>query len=240
MIEARGLTKYYREVTALDHLDLTVGRGEIYALLGPNGAGKTTTLRILAGVLEPDGGSVTICGDDPDRNPIPYRQHLGYLADDTALYKRMTPREMFLFFGAVHEIEADTLQDQIEKVVDLMEIADMADRPIRKLSSGQKQRVNLARVFLHDPDVLLLDEATANLDIIGRRFVMDILLEARKRGKAIILSTHIMSEAESVCDRIGLIHQGRLIDEGTREDLLDRSDAESLADAFFKRIPHEQ
>ncbi|MEM9445744.1 MAG: ABC transporter ATP-binding protein [Verrucomicrobiota bacterium] len=236
LVRAEGVTKRYRDLVAVENISLKIKSGEIYALLGPNGAGKTTTLRMLAGILEPDDGWVRLCGMRIKDNPLKYKASFGLLSEDTALYKRLTVRDLLFFFAGMYELRGKQRKERVLKMMQLMGIEEIAKQKIGKLSSGQRQRLNLARVLLHDPQVLILDEATANLDILGRKFVMDILLKEREAGKAVILSTHIMSEAESVCDRIGLIHRGSLVAEGTTKEILKENKTENLSEAFFKKM----
>lgn len=236
MIRASGLVKHYKEKVALDGVDLSVNAGEIIGLLGANGAGKTTTLRILAGILSPTSGEVEICGKALDVNSFEAKKELGFLSAETQLYKRLTPREVLRFFGQLHEMEESRLERRIEDLVEELQIKEYADQQIGGLSTGQKQRVSIARTILHDPPVFILDEVTASLDLLSSRFVMDYLLEARDKGKAIIFSTHIMSEAEVLCDSIAMIHKGKIVDRGTKQELLDRSKSDSLTACFLRKV----
>lgn len=234
-IVASGLVKEYPGVVAVQGIDLLVPQGAIIGLLGPNGAGKTTTLRMLAGIMRPTAGEIRVCGIDI-LHSVAAKGRIGFLSGDTRLYERLTVREILRFFGKLHRIPKDRLEARIDELVTDMEMTSYADRRVGTLSSGQGQRANIARTMVHDPDVLILDEATASLDIISSQFIIETLKRLRESGKAILFSTHIMSEAEYLCDRISLIHGGRVIDAGTNEELLERNAAANLTEAFLSRI----
>jgi len=239
MIEARGLTKRYGEVTAADDVTFTVAPGEVVGLLGPNGAGKTTVLRMLAGVLTPTAGEARIAGHGAEGEAFELKRSLGFLTGDTALYQRLTPREVLRYFGRLHEIPEPELDRRIEALVDRFRLRDFADRPCGKLSAGQKQRANIARAFLHDPPALVLDEPTTALDVVTGRFLLDAFRQARAAGKAILFSTHVLGDAEALCDRVVLIHQGKLLDQGTVAEVCQRAGARTLTDAFLARVGGE-
>lgn len=236
MIEARNLSKHYKDFVAVQDLSVTVPPGKIIGLLGPNGAGKTTTLRMLAGILKPTTGEIRICGYDLTEEPFEVKRRLGFLSGDTQLYQRLTSREVLRYFGRLHEMEETWLEERIERLVQDLDMGPYADKRIGTLSTGQKQRANVARTILHDPEVLILDEATASLDIISGKFILTYLQQARDEGKAIVFSTHIMGEAEYLCDEIALIYRGRVIYIGTTPEILDRYEAANLTEAFFNAI----
>ena len=232
-LAAEGLTKQFDSVTAVDNVSLEVRSGEIVGLLGPNGAGKTTMLRMLAGILTPTSGRVAINGLDLHAHPLEAKQSIGFLSGDTQLYQRLTPREVLRYFGRLYGMADGALSHRIDQLVDELEITSFADRPCRTLSSGQKQRANIARAFLHQPGVLLLDEPTAALDVISGRFLTEAIRQERASGRAVLVSTHIMSEAEYLCDRLYLLYDGRVADHGPLGDLLSRSASSNLTDAFL-------
>ena len=234
-LKAEGLVKQFDTVTAVNGVSLTVGAGEIVGLLGANGAGKTTALRMLAGILTPTAGRVLVNGLDLHANPLAGKPHLGFLSGDTQLYQRLTPREVLRYFGRLYGMAADRLAGRIEELVVALEMESFADRLCRTLSTGQKQRANIARAFLHQPDVLLLDEPTAALDVISGHFITEFIRRERATGRAVLLSTHIMSEAEYLCDRIYLLHEGRITDEGTQGEILARAGCANLTEAFLQR-----
>jgi sodium transport system ATP-binding protein len=238
-IEVIDLSKEYPGVTAVGGISLTVEKGSIVGLLGPNGAGKTTTLRMLAGILRPSGGTISICGFNIDNDLTEIKKRIGFLSGDTQLYERLTVKEVLRFFGQLHQIPTERLELRIDRLVDDFGMADFADRRIGTLSTGQKQRANIARTIVHDPNVLILDEITASLDIVSSQFVIETLKELKRIGKAILFSTHIMSEAEYLCDQISLIYGGRIIDRGTLRELTTRRGCDNLTAAFLDCLADE-
>jgi sodium transport system ATP-binding protein len=235
-LEARALRKEFAEVIAVQHLDLNVRPGEIVGLLGPNGAGKTTALRMLAGILTPTDGTAMVCGQDVKKDPIQARRNLGFLSGGTALYRRLTPRELLQYFGAMYEMSKSEIADRSNHIFESLDMNDFADRHCGKLSSGQQQKANIARTLLHDPEVLILDEPTNALDIVTGRFIRETLLEAKERGKAILFSTHHMDTAEYLCDRIYLLYQGVVRSSGTTDEICRACGCNSLTDSFLKLI----
>jgi sodium transport system ATP-binding protein len=236
MLAAENLTKRFGSVTAVDGVSLTVRPGEIVGLLGPNGAGKTTTLRMIAGILTPDEGRVRIDGLDVRSSPLEAKQRIGFLSGDTQLYQRMTPREMLGYFGRLYGMDQGRLAARMARLIEELEMSGFAGRLCGTLSSGQKQRANIARAFLHEPSLLVLDEPTASLDIVSGQFIIESIRSQRAGGRAVLFSTHIMGEAEYLCDRIVLLHQGRVLDEGALPELLERSGRSNLTDAFLSLI----
>jgi sodium transport system ATP-binding protein len=233
---AEGLVKRFGPVAAVDGVSLAVSAGEVVGLLGPNGAGKTTTLRMLAGILTPDSGSVCVGGLDIHDRPLEAKRRLGFLSGDTQLYQRLTAREVLRYFGRLYGMADTLIGARTAQLVSELEMGDFADRPCGTLSSGQKQRANIARAFLHEPQLLILDEPTVALDVISGEFIVESIRRQREAGRAVLFSTHIMSEAEYLCDRILLLHRGHIIDEGVLDDLLARSGCRNLTDAFLLRV----
>ena len=232
-LDARSLGKRFGQVEAVIDVSLAVRPGEIVGLLGPNGAGKTTTLRMLAGILSPDRGQVLVDGVDVHVDPIVAKRRIGFLSGDTQLYQRLSPREVLAYFGQLYELDPRLVAARSRTLIDELDMAAYADRPCGTLSSGQKQRANVARAFLHDPPLLILDEPTNALDVVSGQFIVQAIRQARDAGRAVLFSTHIMGEAEYLCDRIVLIHQGRVVDAGTLPELLVRSGQRNLTDAFL-------
>ncbi|MGE0359358.1 MAG: ABC transporter ATP-binding protein [Vicinamibacterales bacterium] len=232
-LEARRLGKRFGEIAAVHDVSIEVRPGEIVGLLGPNGAGKTTTLRMLAGILSPDRGEVLVDGLDLHADPIAAKRRIGFLSGDTQLYQRLTPREVLTYFGRLYQLDKAVIAARSAALVAELDMAGFADRPCGTLSSGQKQRANVARAFLHDPPLLILDEPTNALDVVSGQFIVRAIRQARDAGRAVLFSTHIMGEAEYLCDRIVLIHQGRVVDAGSLRDLLARSGCANLTDAFL-------
>ncbi len=233
---AEDLVKRFDGVLAVDGVSLTIQPGEVVGLLGPNGAGKTTTLRMLAGILAPTSGRVHVGGVDVAKDPLEAKRNIGFLSGDTQLYQRLTPVEVLRYFGQLHRMDANKLEARIEQLVADLEMKDFAGRPCSTLSTGQKQRANIARAFLHEPLFLILDEPTNALDVLSGRFIVESIRRQSAAGKAILFSTHIMSEAEYLCDRISLIHEGRVVDSGTLAELLERSGQRNLTDAFLHHV----
>src|SRR3954468_22779295 len=238
MIQVHHLTKTYEdpdggEITAARDVSLTCNAGEIYGLLGPNGAGKTTTLRCLATILTPTSGTATIAGHDLVTEPEAVRRSIGFLSANTGLYARLTPRETLRFFGELHGLHDDALERRVAEVLHLFDITSYADRPNDRLSTGMKQRVGLARAVVHDPPVLILDEPTSGLDPIVSRTVEQAVISLKQAGKCVLFSTHLLAQAEDVCDRIGVIGQGQVLAEGTIPELCKLTGTQSLRHAFF-------
>jgi sodium transport system ATP-binding protein len=236
-IQTRGLAKVYVDkqrgtVEALRGLDLDCHRGEIFGLLGPNGAGKTTTLRILATILAPTAGTARIAGVDVAADPLEARRRLGFLSGSTGLYPRLTGRETLRYFGRLHGIEGEELEQRIEQLIGAFDMGAFAEGRCGALSTGQKQRISIARAVLHDPPVLILDEPTTGLDILASSAMIDFIEARRAAGTCVLFSTHILSEAERLCDRIGVIHHGRLLAAGSYEELAARTGCEWLEDIF--------
>jgi len=236
-IEAVGLRKSYVDprrgrVEALRGLDLTCHAGEIFGLLGQNGAGKTTTLRILATILAPSSGSARIDGVDVAADPLEARRRIGFLSGTTGLYPRLTGRETLRYFGRLHGLEPDVLAARIDALVAAFDMAAFADGRCEGLSTGQRQRVSIARAVLHEPPVLILDEPTTGLDVLASSAMIEFIESARASGTCVLFSTHVLSEAERLCDRIGVLHDGRLLATGTLEELLARTGKVWLEDAF--------
>ena len=240
VLRAEHLSKRFGTVQAVSDLSLDVHPGEILGVLGPNGAGKTTTLRMLAGILTPTSGRVSIDGFDLTRNPLHAKRRIGFLSGDTQLYQRLTPREMLAYFGRLYSLDEARLSRRIDELISQLDMREFASRPCATLSSGQKQRANIARAFLHDPDVLILDEPTAALDVITGQFIVESIRRERAAGRAILFSTHIMGEAEYLCDRIVLLHRGRAIDTGALPDLLARSGCANLTDTFLRHVARRE
>jgi len=240
-ISVEGLRKVFRsgdgtEVRAVENLSFECAAGEVVGLLGPNGAGKTTTLRILATILQPTAGRVSVAGHDAVTAPDGVRRSLGYVSASTGVYERLSARETLQYYGRLHGMAEEALARRVEEVLDFLEMHDFADRLAGRLSSGQRQKVSLARAIVHDPPVLILDEPTANLDVIVARNVIEFIERARAAGRAILLSTHIFSEAERLCNRVVIVHEGRLLAAGTQDDLRAQTSTSNLEDAFFKLV----
>ncbi len=237
VIEAKGLVKIFRdrkrgELRAVDGVSLRVEPGEIVALLGPNGAGKTTTMRLLAGLLSPDQGEALLAG----KPPAQARDTLGFLPADSGLYHRLTPREVLRIFGSLSGLSRDDLNRRVDYLAERLGISGFSDTRIARLSTGMRQRVAVARCLVHDPKILIMDEPTKGLDVESSRAVEDFILEIKKEGKAILVSTHIMEEAEFLSDRIVVITGGRVVAEGTISELKRKTSKEKLREIYLALV----
>ena len=241
MIEAQQLRKVFRdkkrgEVRAVDGVSFHCKPGQIYGRLGANGAGKTTTLRMLATILQPSAGTAKVAGHDVVQEPDQVRTKVGFLSTATALYGRLTAREMVEYFGRLNGMENGKLRQRIDEIFTRLEMNEFRDRRCEKLSTGMKQKVSIARTIVHDPPVMIFDEPTVGLDVMTARTIVHFVRECRDRGKTVIFSTHVMSEAEKLCDTIGIIHNGKLLAEGTLAELRARFGLEDLEDIFVKVV----
>ena len=241
MIHVHGLTKHYADlrrgkIEALGGISFHAPPGQIFGLLGPNGAGKTTALRILSTVLRPTAGTATINGFDVVTQPAQVRRQIGFMSASTAVYDRMTGWEMVEYFGRLYGIPDDELNDRMEHLFERLKMNDTRDVLGAKMSTGMRQKVSVARAVVHDPPVLIFDEATAGLDVLVARALLSTIAELREHGKCIVYSTHIMREAEKLCDRVAIIHRGHLLAEGSLEELRDRHHERDLEELFFQLI----
>ena len=241
MVIADNLVKVFAapdggEKRAVDGLSFRVGRARIYGLLGPNGAGKTTTLRLLSGLMSPTAGRAILAGHDVARDPQAVKRVIGFLTANTGLYQRLSPRELLRYFAELHGLANDQARARAEYLIDWLDMGDFADLRGGALSTGQKQRTNIARALVGDPPILILDEPTLGLDVLSNRVMLDFIVRERREGKTIILCTHYLDEAESMCDAIGLLHNGRLVAEGTLEELRAFSGEQRLSNIFLKIV----
>jgi sodium transport system ATP-binding protein len=239
MIEAHNLTKTFKDkkrgiITAVDNVSFTCRPGQIYGLLGANGAGKTTTLRMLATLLKPSSGTCTVAGHDAAREPEQVRANVGFLAASTALYGRLTSREMIRYFGELNGLDGDAIEARIQHLADELDMHEFLDRRCDKFSTGMKQKTSIARTLVHDPAVMIFDEPTLGLDVMTARAIVKFVRQCRDRGKTVIYSTHVMSEVEKLCDVIGIIHGGKLVAEGTLAELQARFGEKDMEEIFVK------
>lgn len=240
-VEVRGLRKTFfdegrGEVHAVDGVEFDCERGQVFGLLGANGAGKTTTLRMLATILTPSAGSARIMGYDVVNEGEEVRRHLGFYSASTALYPRLTARETLEFFARVNRYPSDRVRERVDELVRGFGIEEYADARVEKLSSGMKQKVSIARTIVHDPPVLIFDEPSVGLDVINALAMQKVIQELKQQGKCIIFSTHIMSEAERLCDRIAIVHRGRIHAIGTLEELRADTGHRYLEDIFVQYV----
>lgn len=245
MIEAQQLSKVFSdkkrgEVRAVDSVSFQCAPGEIYGLLGANGAGKTTTLRMLATIFRPSSGTASVAGFDVIRDSEKVRQHVGFLSTATALYGRLTAQEMVEYFGRLNGLEGESLRKSVDHLFEALDMNSYRDRRCEKLSTGMKQKVSIARTLVHDPSVMIFDEPTVGLDVMAARAIVNFIRQCRDRGKTVIFSTHVMSEVEKLCNRIGIIHGGKLLAEGTLAELRSRSGLTDLEDIFVSIVGDKQ
>ena len=244
MIEAYNLTKTFKDkkrgiITAVENVSFTCRPGQIYGLLGANGAGKTTTLRMLATLLQPTTGSATLAGHDVVTAAHQVRANVGFLAASTALYGRLTAREMITYFGQLNGLTDDAIKARIKVLAEELDMKEFLDRRCEKFSTGMKQKTSIARTLIHDPAVMIFDEPTLGLDVMTARAIVKFVRDCRDRGKTVIYSTHIMSEVEKLCDVVGIIHGGRLVAEGTIAELRARYGEQDLEEVFVKAVGGE-
>ena len=241
MIHVRHLTKHYSDfkrgkIYALQGVSFDALPGQIYGLLGPNGAGKTTVLRILSTVLQPSRGTATVNGYDVVTQASQVRRQIGFMSANTAVYDRMTAWEMVEYFGRLYGIAQEPLRERMEELFTRLQMNEIRDVLGAKMSTGMKQKVSIARAIVHDPPVLIFDEATSGLDVLVARALLKTVAELRDHGKCVVFSTHIMREAEKLCDRIAIMHRGHILAEGTLPELRETHREQDLEELFFRLI----
>lgn len=244
MIEVRHLSKTFPDrkrgtIQAVQDVSFQVSPGQIYGLLGANGAGKTTTLRLLATLLRPTAGTAVVAGHDITREPEAVRAKVGFLAASTALYGRLTAREMVAYFGRLHGLADPEIELRTARLARELEMEEFLDRRCDSLSTGMKQKTSIARTLIHDPAVMIFDEPTLGLDVMAARAVLRFVRECRVRGRTVVYSTHVMSEVEKICDRVGIIHDGRLLAEGTVAELAARTGQADMEEIFVQLVTAE-
>jgi ABC-2 type transport system ATP-binding protein len=240
MIELSHIVKRFGDLVAVDDLSLQVERGEFFAVLGPNAAGKTTTIKILTGLIKPTSGTARVAGFDVQEQPLEVRRRLAYVPDFPFLYDKLTPWEFIRFTGQMFRMEDALIEAKAVDLVRRFNLEDYLQKPIEGLSHGTRQRVAIASALLHDPEVFVIDEPMVGLDPHHARVVKDILKERSQAGMTVFLSTHQLSVAEEMADRIGIIHQGRLIAAGTREQLRQQSGSTGALEATFLALTAQE
>lgn len=240
MIIIHELTKRFLSggapIVAVDRLSFSVTAGEVYGLLGPNGAGKTTTIRMILGLLRPDGGYAEVAGFRTSDDPNEVKSRVGLVSANDGVYAWLTVREMLLFFADLYDVPEREANDNLRALCELFDLTPLLHRRCAVLSTGQRQRVTLARALIHSPPVMLLDEPTRGLDVLGSQVVVDYIGRLRGQGKAVIVSTHRLDEAERLCDRFGLVHNGQMQQEGTLAELRALTGCQNLVDMFRKYL----
>ena len=241
MIKVENLSKIFRngtqkEVFAVNDVSFTVSDGEILGLLGPNGAGKTTMLRMLSTILKPTSGTAIVNGFSVTSKQDEVRNSIGFLTGGTKLYDMLTARETFYYFGRLYNLSELELQNRIENIVQILGIDKYLDKRVSRLSDGMRQKVSIGRTIIHNPMTLILDEPLIGLDILARRAVTHLIQSSKKQGKSVILATHIMSEAEEMCDRIAVMYDGKILDIGMTAELKEKYDMDNLEDVFIELV----
>lgn len=241
MIQAKSLRKVFRdrkrkEVVAVADLSFEARPGEVFGLLGPNGAGKTTTLRILSTALKPTAGTIEVDGLDVAKQAGEVRRRMGFLSGATGLYPRLTPREIATYFGRLYGMKEAEIGARVEALIDRLDMKGFADRRSDTLSTGQKQKASIARAIVHDPQVVVFDEPTSGLDVMTSREIIRLIDQCKQEGKCVIFSTHYMLEAEKLCDRLAVMHEGRLLSEGTPASVMAETGTDDLESAFLKLV----
>ena len=245
MIHVRELTKAYSDLRrgrfiALRGLTFDAWPGEVFGLLGPNGAGKTTALRILSTILKPSGGVASINGRNVVTEPDRVRHQIGFVSANTAVYDRMTAREVVEYFGRLYGLPESLLQERASDIFHRLQMESFVDLMGGKMSTGMKQKVSIARALIHDPPVLIFDEATSGLDVLVARSLLNLVLDLREQGKCIVFSTHVMREVERLCDRVAIMHRGQIMACGTLEQLRFDHGEDDLEELFFRMISDQE
>lgn len=245
MINIKNITKKFtkinkkkekQEFTAVDNLSFTVNEGEILGILGPNGAGKTTLLRMIAGIMTPNSGSITIDKLNYQDNETEIKKMLAYLSGNTKIYNTISAYELLKMCAEIYDVPNPEIDKRIKEISQILDMDSFLYNRIEKLSTGQTQRVNIARCMIHHPKYYILDEATSGLDIITSQIILDFIKDERKKGKTILYSTHYMEEAENVCDSIIMINKGKIIATGTPDEIKKKTKTTNLRDAFFALV----
>jgi len=242
IIEVRNLKKYFETVKAVDGISFEVQEGEIFGLLGPNGAGKTTTIKLLLGLLEPNDGQMNVLGFNPEKNDVQVKERIGYVSEEPLIFKSLTPQDLFNFIASIRELEESVVQERAKEYLESLDALEYYDQTIATLSHGNKQKIQIIASILHDPPLLILDEPLAGLDAKSVRVLKEILDLHTENGGSILFSTHIMEIAEEVCNRIGIIHKGKIVGIGTIEELRQQSNklGASLEDVFLRLTKQDE
>lgn len=240
MIEVHELSKSFGEVQAVKDVSFSAPNGMITGLLGPNGAGKSTTMRMIAGVLRPDGGSALVDGVNVQEHRVQAQKRLGVLPDKRGLYQRLTSRENIAYYGRLHGMDGAELRARVDYLLDLLDMEEIAERRTEGFSTGQKVKVSIARALVHDPPNMMLDEPTVGLDVMSTRAMRQVIRQLRAEGHTVLFSSHIMQEVASLCDNIVIIARGRVVAQGTADELRRQTGEADLEDAFVSIIGSEE
>ncbi|MFO7977298.1 MAG: ATP-binding cassette domain-containing protein [Bacteroidales bacterium] len=254
MIEVKDLTKEFplskkqqaeagikhNHLKVLHEISFQCTPGRIFSLLGPNGAGKTTTLRIISTILKPTSGTVTLGGVDVETHPSQARARIGFLTGTTGLYERLTPQEMVAYFARLNNMPRPLMEQRREELFDMLQMHDFAKKPIGKLSTGMRQKVNIARTMIHDPEIVVFDEPTAGLDVIAANSIIELIRNCKEQGKTVIFSSHIMSEVDLLCDDLAIIHKGRILYNDTMETFRSNMMTDNLTEEFIRIVTQKE
>ena len=240
MIKIEGLKVSYGDYLAVDDLNLNIQKGELFAFLGPNGAGKTTTIKALTGLLNPDSGTIEICGHDMEESPLKAKSLMGYVPDVAVFYEKLTSIEFMKFIGDLYGIDKKILYDNTVELFNTMDLEPFANAQIEELSHGTRQRLAIAASLCHEPEVFVIDEPMVGLDPLHARVVKQELQKRCQNGLTVMMSTHLLNVAEELADRIGIIDGGKLIALGTLEELRMGKDAEALEEIFLKLFEKDE
>ena len=236
IIVVNGLKKFFGEVKAVNGISFNVYQGEVFGLLGPNGAGKTTTIKLLLGLLEPNEGEMSVFGMNPEREEVEIKRRIGYVSEEPLIFKSLTPKNLFNFIASVRRLDEAKTTELAREYMESLEAIEYYDQLIATLSHGNKQKLQIVAAILHEPDLLILDEPIAGLDAKSVRVVKSILELHTQRGGSVLFSTHIMEIAQELCDRIGIIHKGKMVGIGTLDELRQQADkvGATLEDVFLR------
>ncbi|MDX1798159.1 MAG: ABC transporter ATP-binding protein [Candidatus Lokiarchaeia archaeon] len=236
IIIVRELKKFFGEVRAVNGISFNVHQGEVFGLLGPNGAGKTTTIKLLLGLLEPNEGEMSVFGMNPEREEVEIKRRIGYVSEEPLIFKSLTPKDLFNFIASVRNLDEQRTNELAKEYMESLEALEFYEQLIATLSHGNKQKLQIIAAIIHEPDLLILDEPIAGLDAKSVRVVKSILELHTQRGGSVLFSTHIMEIAQELCDRIGIIHKGRMVGIGTLDELRQQADkvGATLEDVFLR------
>lgn len=242
LLDVKNIVKHFGNVHAVDGLSLQIKKGEIFGLLGPNGAGKTTTIKMILGLLEQDQGEISVLGLDPQKDDVQIKANIGYVSEDPLIYKSLTPKELFNFIASIRGLKGEQISKRLAEYLESLGALEYYNRLIATLSRGNKQKIQFIAAILHNPKLLIMDEPTSGIDARSVKVMKEILELHAQRGGSVILSTHIMEQAQVLCDRIGIINKGKLVACGTVEELQHIANASgaTLEDVFLKLTEQDE
>jgi ABC-2 type transport system ATP-binding protein len=236
IISVHNLKKFFGDVKAVNGIDFDVHRGEIFGLLGPNGAGKTTTIKLLLGLLEPDEGTISVMGLDPEKDEVEIKKNIGYVSEEPLIFKSLTPKDLFNFIASIRKLDPEEATERAKEYLESLGALEYYDQLIATLSHGNKQKIQVVASIMHDPDLLIFDEPIAGLDAKSVRVIKEIMDIQVDKGGSVLFSTHIMEIAQELCDRIAIINRGKIVGIGTIDELSRQADrlGANLEDIFLR------